>query len=111
MHKLSNVVRLIIFIALGIVIFILSNIVDEYRATQGATIAAYVVGISSIILLTGYSGQVSLGHGALMGVGGYAAALVGDQAGAKMMGDKEERVTYIHQYKGSHESQGQPTNY
>ena len=90
--KLSNFIRIIIFIALGVAIFILSNIVDEYRATQGATIAAYVVGIASIILLTGYSGQVSLGHGALMGVGGYAAALVGDQAGAKML---EEKVTGI----------------
>jgi branched-chain amino acid transport system permease protein len=74
-HKLSNKVRLIIFLALGFGIYILSNIVDELRVYQGAQVAVYVIGIASIILLTGYSGQVSLGQGALLGVGGYAAAL------------------------------------
>jgi branched-chain amino acid transport system permease protein len=33
------------------------------------------VGISSLILLTGYSGQVSLGQGAMFAIGGYSAAL------------------------------------
>ncbi|NDC52652.1 MAG: branched-chain amino acid ABC transporter permease, partial [Actinobacteria bacterium] len=35
----------------------------------------YTIGLASIVLLTGYSGQVSLGNGALMAVGGYSAAL------------------------------------
>ncbi len=35
----------------------------------------YVVAIASIILLTGYSGQISLGHGALVAIGSYTAAL------------------------------------
>lgn len=74
-HKLSNKVRILIFIVLGFAIFLLSNNVDELRVYQGAQVAVYVVGIASIILLTGYSGQVSLGQGALLGVGGYAAAL------------------------------------
>ncbi len=75
MHKLTNKTRLAIFIVLGFLIFLLSNRVDELRVYQGATVSVYVVGIASIILLTGYSGQVSLGQGALLGVGGYAAAL------------------------------------
>jgi branched-chain amino acid transport system permease protein len=61
---------------LGVAIYFLSGAVDELRVYQGATVAVYVVGIASIILLTGYSGQVSLGQGALLGVGGYAAALL-----------------------------------
>ena len=75
MHKLSNKSRILIFIVLGFLIYLLSNNVDELRVYQGAQVAVYVVGIASIILLTGYSGQVSLGQGALLGVGGYAAAL------------------------------------
>ena len=63
------------FIFLGIAQYVASNIVDELRVYQGATVAVYVVAISSIILLTGYSGQISLGHGALMAVGAYAAVL------------------------------------
>ena len=76
MHKLSNKKRLFIFILLGVAIYFLSGAVDELRVYQGATVAVYVVGIASIILLTGYSGQVSLGQGALLGVGGYAAAVL-----------------------------------
>jgi len=75
-HKLSNKKRLFIFILLGVAIYFLSGAVDELRVYQGVTVAVYVVGIASIILLTGYSGQVSLGQGALLGVGGYAAALL-----------------------------------
>ena len=76
MHKLSNKARLAIFLLLGVAIYFLSGAVDELRVYQGATVAVYVVGIASIILLTGYSGQVSLGQGAMLGVGGYAAALL-----------------------------------
>jgi branched-chain amino acid transport system permease protein len=65
-----------LFILGGVVLYFLSGMVDELRVYQGATIAVYVIAISSIILLTGYSGQVSLGHGALMAVGAYAAAVL-----------------------------------
>jgi branched-chain amino acid transport system permease protein len=64
------------FILGGVVLYFLSGMVDELRVYQGATIAVYVIAIASIILLTGYSGQVSLGHGALMAVGAYAAAVL-----------------------------------
>ena len=53
----------------------MSNQVDELRLYQGAFVATYALGITSIILLTGYSGQLSLGHSALMAVGAYAGAL------------------------------------
>jgi len=75
-HKLSNKKRIVIFLILGVAIYFLSGAVDELRVYQGATVAVFVVGIASIILLTGYSGQVSLGQGALLGVGGYAASLM-----------------------------------
>ena len=63
------------FIALGSALILLSNFVDELRVYQGAQIATYVVAISSVILLTGYSGQVSLGQGAFLAIGAYAAAV------------------------------------
>ena len=73
---------LIGFTLFGVVLFLLSNRVDELRVFQGATVAIYVIAIASIILLTGYSGQVSLGHGALLAIGGYAAALSRNHWGA-----------------------------
>lgn len=77
MHKpvITNKHRFVGFAFIGLAVFILSNIVDEWRSFQGATVAVYVVAIASIILLTGYSGQISLGHGALLAVGAYSAAI------------------------------------
>jgi branched-chain amino acid transport system permease protein len=65
-----------LFILGGVVLYFLSGLVDELRVYQGVSIAVYVVAISSIVLLTGYSGQVSLGHGALMAIGAYTAAVL-----------------------------------
>ena len=64
-----------LFVIGGWILLILSNQVEEFRLYQGAFVATYALAIASIILLTGYSGQLSLGHGALMAVGAYAAAL------------------------------------
>lgn len=66
---------LLTFIFFGVVLYFIGNNIDELRAYQGATVAIYVIGIASLILLIGYSGQVSLGHGALLAIGGYAAAI------------------------------------
>ena len=41
------------FIIFGVILFLLSNRVDELRVFQGATVAIYVIAIASIILLTG----------------------------------------------------------
>ncbi len=66
---------IVTFIFFGFILFLISNRLDELRVYQGATVAVYAIGIASLILLIGYSGQVSLGHGALFAIGGYAAAL------------------------------------
>jgi branched-chain amino acid transport system permease protein len=74
-HKVKNSKRIGLFVILGFILFLLGNRVDELRVYQGASIAVFVIAISSLILLTGYSGQVSLGHGALMAIGAYSAAI------------------------------------
>jgi ABC-type branched-subunit amino acid transport system permease subunit len=67
---------LLTFLFFGVVLYLISNRLDELLVYQGATVGIYVIAIASLILLTGYSGQVSLGHGALMAVGAYAAVLI-----------------------------------
>lgn len=67
--------RLLLFVLAGWILLMASNQVDELKLYQGAFVATYALGITSIILLTGYSGQLSLGHSALMAVGAYAGAL------------------------------------
>ncbi len=74
-RQITNKHRFIGFALIALAVYILSNTVDEWRSFQGATVAVYIVAIASIILLTGYSGQISLGHGALLAVGAYSAAI------------------------------------
>ena len=83
MHKIKKQsTHLPLFVLGGVVLFIFSNFIEELRVSQGTEIAYFVIAISSIILLTGYSGQVSLGHGALMAVGAYAAAVLRNEFNA-----------------------------
>jgi branched-chain amino acid transport system permease protein len=67
--------RLLFFILLGWALLLVGDRVGELRQYQGSFVAMYALAIASIILLTGYSGQLSLGHGALMAVGAYTGAL------------------------------------
>ena len=67
--------RILFFVLLGWILLLIGDRVGELRVYQGAQIAMYAIALSSIVLLTGYSGQVSLGNGAMMAVGGYSAAI------------------------------------
>lgn len=74
--------KLALFILLGWILLLVGDRIDELRVYQGAQIAMYAIALSSIVLLTGYSGQVSLGNGAMMAVGGYSAALTLNNLGS-----------------------------
>ena len=69
----GNALKSIIFFT---IIFYLGKILDPYNQGQLSVVLMYFVGILSITFLTGLSGQISLGQGALMAIGGYTCALV-----------------------------------
>jgi len=76
MHNFSATKkRLLLFVLFGWLLLLVGDRVGELRQYQGSFVAMYTLAIASIILLTGYSGQLSLGHSALMAVGAYAGAL------------------------------------
>lgn len=50
-------------------------VLDSYQVSVLNLICIAVIGAASLNLLTGVCGQISLGHGAFLGVGAYAAAL------------------------------------
>ena len=56
-------------------LFALGKTVGAYNQSQLASVATLFIGVLSVTLLTGASGQISLGQGAIMAVGGYTAAL------------------------------------
>jgi branched-chain amino acid transport system permease protein len=52
-----------------------------YLVTVLITIGTYVILALSLNIITGYAGQISLGHAAFMGIGAYASALLYTKAG------------------------------
>ena len=43
--------------------------------------AVYVVGAVALVILTGFTGQISLGHAGFLAVGAYSAAVLGNHLG------------------------------
>jgi branched-chain amino acid transport system permease protein len=66
-------------IALGVAVVVLALLpilLSEFRTVQLATVGAYFIAILGLDVLTGHSGQISLGHGAFMAVGAYTTAIL-----------------------------------
>jgi len=69
---------LLLLIALALVLpFLVSN----YRTFQFTLVLVYAVALLGLNILTGYNGQISLGHGAFYAVGAYIAAIMMDKFG------------------------------
>jgi branched-chain amino acid transport system permease protein len=67
----------------GVVLLVISELVSAYNDLQLATGAYYFAALAGLTVLAGMSGQISLGHGALMAIGAYTVALlVGNEGGA-----------------------------
>ena len=59
----------------ALVLYVVTLRLSAYDDYQVGEIAAYVVALVGLSLLTGANGQISLGHGAFMAVGAYTMAL------------------------------------
>jgi branched-chain amino acid transport system permease protein len=60
----------------ALVLWVLSTNLSAYNDLQLATGAYYFAALAGLTVLAGRSGQISLGHGALMAVGAYTVALL-----------------------------------
>src|ERR1700686_2225913 len=63
------------------VIAILPWVVPSFLVFDLIYVAAYAIAILGLIILTGMNGQISLGHGAFMALGGYVVAVLAQKAG------------------------------
>jgi branched-chain amino acid transport system permease protein len=75
--RASTLLRALLVVAVGAVVLVTVTLnVDAYRDSQIATGAYYFAVLAGLTVLAGTSGQISLGHGALMAVGAYTVALL-----------------------------------
>ena len=68
-------------VLLVVALLVLPFLVKNYRVFQFNLVLVYAVAILGLNMLTGFNGQISLGHGAFYAFGAYAAAVLMDKAG------------------------------
>jgi len=59
---------------------VLPFVLGNYRVFQLTLALAYAIALLGLNMLTGYNGQISLGHGAFFAIGAYTAAILMDKA-------------------------------
>lgn len=73
----STLVRHLLLAALALVaVTVVLTLASDFRSVQLAEMAYLGIAAGGLTVLTGLSGQISLGHGALVAVGAYTAALL-----------------------------------
>lgn len=61
------------------VVLPLTPFVSDYRVFQITLALVYAIALLGLNILTGYNGQISLGHGAFYAIGAYTAAILMDK--------------------------------
>jgi branched-chain amino acid transport system permease protein len=74
---------LIVFVVVSVIVFTLPAFLNDFRAQQFSYVGIYLVALIGLNILTGYTGQISLGHGAFMAIGGYTTAILMTDHGVK----------------------------
>jgi branched-chain amino acid transport system permease protein len=64
---------LLLAASVGLVV-LLPFLVSNYRTYQLAQVAIYTIAVIGVNIVTGYAGQISLGHGAFMLIGAYTTS-------------------------------------
>ena len=73
--------NLLLIIVLLVVVSALPFVVSNYRTFQATLVMVYAIALLGLNMLTGYNGQISLGHGAFYAIGAYCTAILMDRFG------------------------------
>src|SRR5262245_13314454 len=68
-------------VALAVGAVTLPFLISNYRVFQFNMVLVYTIVLLGLNMLTGYNGQISLGHGAFYAIGAYTAAILMDRFG------------------------------
>jgi len=73
--------RIVAFAALLLAVCALPFLVSNYHTFQLTLVLVYAIALLGLNILTGYNGQISLGHGAFYAIGAYVTAILMDKFG------------------------------
>ena len=74
--RLTRILGFAAFAALVGLVAVLPAFISDFKAQQYAYVAIFLIALLGLNILTGYTGQISLGHGAFMAIGGYTSAIL-----------------------------------
>ena len=60
---------------------------SDYHLFQFTMVVVYAIAILGLAILTGFNGQISLGHGAFYAIGAYTTAILMYQVRCPVLGD------------------------
>jgi branched-chain amino acid transport system permease protein len=66
----------VVAVVVAIAIALMPLTMSDYHDSTGADVAVFFIAILALNIVTGYTGQISIGHGAFMAVGGYTTAIL-----------------------------------
>jgi branched-chain amino acid transport system permease protein len=72
----QRIFGLVVFAAFAAVVLVLPQFISDFKAREYAYVGIYLIALLGLNILTGYTGQISLGHGAFMAIGGYTTAIL-----------------------------------
>ena len=68
--------RVALSVAVGALVVLLPVLVSHFHSSQFTFVGIYFIAIVGLNVVTGYSGQISLGQGAFMAIGAYTTAVM-----------------------------------
>ncbi|HZT83943.1 MAG TPA: branched-chain amino acid ABC transporter permease [Gaiellaceae bacterium] len=72
----ARVPALVSLAAVAAVLCVLPFTLSDYNVSLAARVGIFFVAVLGLDILTGYTGQISIGHGAFMAIGGYSTAIL-----------------------------------
>ena len=74
-----------VWVIFGLGLLLLPFLIKDFRVFQLSLMLIYAIALLGLNILTGYGGQISLGHGAFYAIGGYCPAILMDRFGLPYM--------------------------
>jgi len=74
--RTTRIVGFVAFTAFVVFVAVLPTFIGDFKAREYSYVGIYLIALLGLNILTGYTGQISLGHGAFMAIGGYTTAVL-----------------------------------
>jgi branched-chain amino acid transport system permease protein len=89
----KQLVGFVAFVLFVVFVAVLPAFVSDFKARDYSYVGIYLIALLGLNVLTGYTGQISLGHGAFMAIGGYTTAILmvgNEQFGGSISGGMKD---------------------